>query len=270
MKINYHLHTDYTVDAHEDIDANCRRAVELCFDEICITNHQEWTSVASGSYDYAATDSDWEKQISEIEAARERYPDLRIKMGVELGYVPEYEEEIMAFSRKLPFDYVLGIAHRMNGKAISIPAASKVETDIARPELIDTYRSYFRMMNGIIQLGYMDCIGHFDIVKKTLPLLPLSDFAGPVKDCIEGMKARDIGFEMNTMGWKHLNRECYPSPEILRLLFDAGIRKVTIGSDCHRVDHFDYGIAKGIQLLRDIGFKQICTFTAREPEYHDI
>jgi len=77
------------------------------------------------------------------------------------------------------------------------------------------------MVYGMIQLGYMECIGHFDIIKRTLPMLPLSEFIGPVKDCIESMKAWGIGFELNTTGCRQLNRECCDSaPEGCRLQTD--------------------------------------------------
>lgn len=83
-------------------------------------------------------------------------------------------------------------------------------------------------------------------------------------------KKNGIGFEVNTGGWRRYQNEQFPRKEILEMLYNAGVRKVTIGSDCHKVEEFGYYIKEGLEVLKKSGFKRVCTFTGRQPEYHKI
>lgn len=265
MLIDYHVHTNYSVDASMTVQEVCKRAVELGFSEICFTNHQEWETVANETYDFALTDAQWNEHISEIQKARETYP-LKVKFGAEVSFYPGWKAEILQFTRQYPFDYIIGDLHWYKGLLLA-DLGTKMPK-VASP--IDVFRGYFREINKIIQLGYFDCVGHMDLPKKQFGSIPLSDYIDEVKECIESMKKNDIGFELNTMGWSLHHKECYPSEEILKLMHDAGIRKVTIGSDSHDIDMFGFRIKEGIALLKKTGFSEICTFTQRKPEYHKI
>ncbi len=267
MLIDYHVHTNYTVDAEGTVDEYCKAAVKNGFSEICFTNHMEWSCVADGTYGFALRDESWRQHIDEIESARQRYPELRIKLGVELGYFEQWRKDIVSFPKKYPFDYVLGSLHWVNGRLLSAVAGEKRE----RPaDYAVIYREYFRELDRMINIGNFDCIGHFDIVKKNMPGVDLSEYIDEVLVCIKSMKNHDIGFELNTMGWDYPCKEPFPSPGVLGLLHDAGIRKVTIGSDTHHPQMQGFRIKEGISLLKDAGFDKICTFLKRKARYHNL
>jgi histidinol-phosphatase (PHP family) len=260
MRVNYHIHSNYSADAVPTIRENCLKASELGFDEICITNHQEWPDMYNGDKRYYLSDSEWKHAIGEIGHCRKEFPGLAIKLGVELGYMEGKEGEILRFLEKYPFDYVLGSVHCINGRFISE----------YRDGIHSMYRNYYSLLKKMLSAGYCDCVGHFDIVKKFTELQDPSLYIEDVRECISIMKNKGIGFELNAMGWSHRNRECYPSPLILKMLHESGIRKATIGSDCHELSEFDYRIDEGLKILRETGFREICTFTQRKPFYHKL
>jgi len=260
---DYHIHTNMTVDASMTTEQVAKRALNLGLKEICITNHQEWPSVDSQSYEYASDDEAWNKFFRDLDDARKIFPT--IKLGCELGYFPEFKSEVLGFARKYPFDYIIGSVHRVKDFYVSGFEQVSNGTDLVR-----WYRMYFNLLKEAILNNDFDCVGHFDIVKKSAPSLELGHYINEVKACIDAIKEKDVGFELNTMGWNHRCRECYPSPEILKMLHAAGIRKVTIGSDSHTADKIGSGIQKGLSLLKEIGFKEVCTFTRRKPEFHSI
>jgi len=259
MLIDYHVHTDYTIDAHMTVQQVCKRAVELGFSEICFTNHQQWSYVVAKNKDFYLTDNEWEEHIKEIEKARKDFPELKIKLGVELDYFPEYDHEIREFTKKYPFDYIIGSVHRLNGVYFE-----DLEMDNAA-----VGRLYYETLLQTIEARYIDCVGHFDIPNRFIST-PYPENKDMIMKCIKAMKDNDIGFELNAMGWHYANKMCYPAPEILKELYKAGIRKVTIGSDSHDIDLFGFKIKEGTELLKKIGFKQICTFDKRKPIYHKI
>jgi histidinol-phosphatase (PHP family) len=264
MLINYHIHTNYSVDATGTVDDYCKKAIALGFEEICITNHQEWKSAAEGTYRYAIREEGWDRLISEIDQAKKKYPLLKIRLGVELGYSKEYKSEILEFSKKYPFDYVIGSIHWVG---------ELLYADIKMPDEIsieERHRIYFTELNDLIKLKYCDCIGHFDVLHKSTPYLPLIKYRSLIDKCIKSMKENEVGFELNTGGWRFPNKESYPNTEMLKLLHDSGIRKVSIGSDCHNPEDFASGITRGLKLLKKTGFKEIYTFSKRKAIPHKI
>jgi len=260
---DYHIHTNMSVDSGMTPMQVANKAKELGLREICITNHQDWEDVINGKYRYASTDEDWKEFMLKLDDARKIYSN--IKFGCELGFFSENKGQISAFAKKHAFDYIIGSVHILNGYEISNSKMIFPDTDIR-----DWYRQYFRLLKDAIEADYFDCVGHFDIVKKTAPPLGLEHYKREVADCISAMKKTGIGFELNCMGWHHKCKECYPSPGILKMLCDAGIDRVTIGSDSHSPDLVGYKIAQGLALLRDTGFGHVCTFTRRKSEYHKI
>ena len=266
MLIDYHVHTNTSLDAVPSVREVCEKAVSIGMDEICITNHHELKSVWSGSYNYALNDKKIKQLMYDIEECREEF-DLAIKFGVELGFYENCEEKLLEFTRKYPFDYVKGGIHFIDGLPI---AREVVSLDADKDVVKRTYETYFRLLCKAIRSGIFDCIAHMDLPRKELPQLAFEEYKHLVVDCIKAMRENDIGFELNTGGWRRYHNEQYPRKEILKLLFEAGIRKVTIGSDSHIIDELGYRIEDGLKVLKEAGFKEICIFNGRIPEYRKI
>lgn len=266
MLIDYHVHTNTSTDAVPGLHDYCKRAVELGFDELCITNHHEWISVVDGKYEYAMTGSEIKQLINEVEVAKKEFP-LNIKFGVELGFHEMYEKEILDFSKKHPFDYIIGSVHVVNGEMI---AGEEPLVDMPIEIVNKRYAEYFRLLKRAIELGFCDCVGHFELPRKEMPQLEFADYKKLVKPCIDAMKRNNVGFELNTGGWRRYQNDAYPRKEILDMFYKAGIKKITVGSDCHKVDEFGYRVSEGLRVLKEAGFENICTFSKREPSFWKI
>jgi histidinol-phosphatase (PHP family) len=261
MKINYHVHTNYTSDAVPTVAQVCARAAELGFDEICITNHQEWMDVLNGDKKHYLTAAEWKQAITEITSARKRYPSMNIKLGVEMGYLEGHVDEMRGFLKRYPFDYIIGSVHCINGKFLH-------ECIGLEPRWL--YKQYYGLLKQMVDANYCDCIGHFDVIKRHIPFDDSDSYKKLVEAVINAMKKKGIGFELNTMGWHYDSQDSHPSRQILEMLYGAGIRKVTIGTDAHRVEELEYRMNEGLNLLKDVGFREICTFSGRKAEFHKL
>ena len=51
-----------------------------------------------------------------------------------------------------------------------------------------------------------------------------------------------------------------PARTILRWYKELGGEILTLGSDCHRVEHLGVGLEVGAELARAAGFRRVCTF----------
>lgn len=257
MLINYHVHSNTSLDAKNTLSEMAEEAERLGFDEICITNHHDFSPIGGETFMLSKKKiNGLKKEIAGLGL------NLKIKLGIELGYDEGYEKEILELS-KHGFDYVIGSIHVIEDTYLW-------EHDRPDNDLMHKYETYFATLKKLIKLGYCDCIGHFDIFKKYVDIIDYRKYRDLVMACIEEMKRNDTGFELNTSGWHRYNLHQFPCTEILRDLHDSGIKKVTIGADSHDVTELKLDIDKGVSLLKEIGFKQLCTFDKRKAIYHNI
>ena len=59
MKMDYHLHTEFSDDSREPMENQVKRAIELGFEEICFTDHVDYgvkNDWADGNIQYRAGD----------------------------------------------------------------------------------------------------------------------------------------------------------------------------------------------------------------------
>ena len=111
MLTDYHLHTTFSLDATQTPDELCKAALSGGVTHIAITDHVDICPNASGDvYDI----QDPQAYIQAIDEMRERYPQLSIQRGMELGYVPEYWPEAMRRYQQVKPDFVLGSLHLVN------------------------------------------------------------------------------------------------------------------------------------------------------------
>jgi histidinol-phosphatase (PHP family) len=259
MRVDYHIHTGYINHATGRIIDICRTAEARGFSEICITEHLENQFSEAG--DVVLDRRLWSSYFRDIEEAA-RETGITVRKGVELGYDSRYLKELREFDTR-EFDFVLGSVHYIDGRPISKrePINSGQKSVFIR---------YHQLLKEMCETMDIDCIGHMDLLKKQMPIIPVSEYTDELNDLFSVMRRKDIGFELNTSGWKTRAGMCYPDPEIVKMLYDAGIRKVTIGSDCHKPDDIGYRFSDGLEVLRRSGFSKICTFENRRARFTDI
>jgi histidinol-phosphatase (PHP family) len=104
--IDYHLH----VIAHgerpmtvENILAYCEVATERGIGQMGITEHDRYLD----DIDLAA-----------FQRARELSRDVELRLGIEVDFVPGTEEQMERMVTALPYDYVIGSVHRVDGEEV--------------------------------------------------------------------------------------------------------------------------------------------------------
>ena len=76
------------------------------------------------------------------------------------------------------------------------------------------------------------------------------------------------GIEVNTSGLRHpAIHETIPSEKILRIYKELGGEKITVGSDAHRTVDAGRGVVHTFDMLRELGFRYVCAYRRREPEF---
>jgi histidinol-phosphatase (PHP family) len=271
-RMDYHLHTAVTIDCKmSEIDA-CERAVALGVDEIAFTNHSMLTEP-----EYTISVSDMIAHWRQVQVCQQRYSHLTIRLGLELDYYPERENEIRAVIQRYedaidrPFDLILGAVHHLNGVFFSEQSHAVKLYDGA--DIVRLYRDYFQLASRAAQSGLYDVIAHPDLVKKYTgqlsPPVSFQRYRQAALAFVDALLNSGVGIEVNTKGLTLGVAEIYPSDDLLRLYLDQAKARgteaiVTIGSDAHRVADVAARIPDGVAALRRTGATAITFFARRK------
>lgn len=270
--IDYHLHTAVTIDAKMSEKEACERAISLGVGEIAFTNHSMLTEP-----DYTISVSDMVEHWKHIQDCQQRYSELTIRLGLELDYYPDREDEIAAVIRRYeeaigrPFDIILGAVHHMNGVFFSDQSQAPEMYEGA--DTVRLYRDYFRLASRAVQSGLFDVMAHPDLVKKYTdwlsPRVPFQLYREAAVSFVEALLTSGVGMELNTKGLTLAVGEIYPSDDLLGLYVRQakarGIEPIiTVGSDAHKVADVAAGMSDAAATLRRAGHTTVTLFDYRK------
>ncbi|MBT8463023.1 MAG: hypothetical protein KJO44_10930, partial [Gemmatimonadetes bacterium] len=89
--INYHFHDDRSSDGVGPLHEHCEAAIAAGIREICVTNHAEVLGPDGSWYaDYHEMRDRFLSIGDSVGEARLLYPDLVVRLGIELEYRPEW------------------------------------------------------------------------------------------------------------------------------------------------------------------------------------
>jgi histidinol-phosphatase (PHP family) len=262
LPLDAHLHTRLSPDADADLDAYAAMAVERGVAELAITDHLDFEPGAP-AYGFA-TFSERERVVRE---AAERWADrVAIRFGVEITYQARYEADIREHLAGHRYDFVIGSVHVM---ADSPYAASRVGAFVAGRSLPEILEPYFGEVLGAARSGLFDALGHLDFVKRYLVPHVQPELLAEAPELYEPILAALVGvgtgLEINTSGLRQAAHEIYPAPWAVARFRELGGRRITIGSDAHRLHSFGAFLGDGYRLAASAGYDELHFRRGSEP-----
>jgi histidinol-phosphatase (PHP family) len=197
-----------------------------------------------------------------VEQARRAYPQLTIKLALEVDFIPGYEDWIRDLATRHPWDYFIGSVHYV-GSAWAIDNPNQLSEWKSRDPL-EVWTAYFDRLTMAAESGLFDILGHADLCKKFC-FVPREDCTHLFRRFLEAAQRHNVAMELNTAGLRKDCREIYPSPQIVRLAAQVGVA-ITFGSDAHDPAEVGLNWAEALELARSSGFTQTCRFTRRKRE----
>lgn len=262
MKIDYHIHSKFSLDGEMPIKEICEKAVEIGLDEIAITDHLDidWPDP---KYNFEMPDT--EKYIKEIESCKKNYQGrLIIKTGIEIGLQPHVLEENKKIIESYPFDFVIASVH-------IIQRMDPYQGDYFKGKTKEEcYRLYYKETLDLInEYSDFDVLGHIGYIRRYFPapyekgdnLLHLE----LIKDILKVLIKKGKGIEVNTSGYKDASQSPLPPAKVIEAYKNLGGTIITIGSDAHSSDEMGFGLDAGIKAIKKSGFNYISSFTKRKP-----
>ena len=255
LPLDAHLHTVQSPDADAQLEAYAADAVSRGIAELAITDHVDFDP-ALPAYGFAS----FADREHDVRTAAERWAErgLAIRFGVEVTYEQRREDEIRAWLRRHPHDYVIGSVHIGPDSPYK---AENVASFVAGRALPDIVAPYFAEVTAAARSGMFDTIGHLDFVKRYLVphVMPADLAAAPelYEPLLMALVESGTALEVNASGLRQMPRETYPSPAIVARYRALGGRHVTVGSDAHRAEAFGYGLARAYDHVRAAGYRSL-------------
>lgn len=260
MLVDYHTHLErgpYTLDyLKRFLDVGRERGVEeVCFTEHGHLFHESWHFL----------NNDWPKSLERRHMgdflaliAQAKRAGLPVKLGLEMDYVPQMQEQIRQYLCGLPLDFVLGSVHWIDSFGFDNPDWIE-QWD--KHDVDELYHRYFALVRQAIASRCFDALAHPDVI-KIFGHRPTFDLTEEYLRTAHYLKQTGVCLEVSTAGWRKPVNELYPHEDFLRICLNAGV-DVTLASDAHEPEHVGYAYPRLVGILREFGVSHIATFTNR-------
>ena len=204
--------------------------------------------------------------VAKVRQAQGDFPQLTIRLALEVDYLPGYEEWIRRLAARHPWDYFIGSVHYVSDSwAVDDPQKL---SEWNHRDADAVWAVYFERLTRAAESDLFEIIGHADLPKK-FGHRPPRDAHPLYEKFLDAAKKSGCAIELNTAGLRKDCREIYPSREILALAFQKGV-PIAFGSDAHAPEEVGMNFTEATQLAHGVGYRKSCHFTRRKAALVDL
>lgn len=287
MRADYHVHSEFSDDSREYMEAQIERAIELGLDEICFTDHvdygikKDWEegNIVWRGADLMSDDRmvrnplanvNYPEYFGKLLRMQETYRDrITVRKGLEFGIqsitVPQFERLYEKWQDEL--DFVLLSMHQVDNREFW---TQDFQQGRSQQEYNEIYYKEIRKVMGMFD--HYDVLAHLDLIVRydKQGIYPFEKVEDLIAEILKLAIRKGKGIELNTSSWHYGLSDTQPSRRILKLYRDLGGRIITVGSDAHSTRYLADHLDDAYQILKNLGFKDICTFDRRQPVFHEL
>lgn len=276
MFADYHVHSEYSDDSTYPLEQVIRDAIGMGMDEICITDHvdygikKDWDAGEEIAYrgSQPLANVDYPRYMAALRDMQSRYGDrIRIRVGLEFGIQTHTIPQFRALLTRYPLDFVILSIHQVENQEFWTQEFQRGRTQREYNE-----RYYEELLAVVQQYQGYSVLGHLDLITRydEQGVYPFERVRPLVEAILRRVIADGKGIEVNTSSHRYGLTDTTPSVAILQLYRELGGTILTIGSDSHAPAHLGTYIGEARALLRDMGFRQFCTFEQMQPVFHPL
>lgn len=266
-----HTHSNNSFDAKNSVDEMCQSAVNKGLYAIAITDHCEAPGIALGAAcEYGCFDERIPKSIRETNLAKQKYGEnIKILCGLELGepmHEPDLTKRALAYGN---YDFVLASVHNLRN------TEDFYYLDYSKLNINAILNDYFNELAETAEFEHYDSLAHLTypfryIVAKTGKIPDLAPHMSRIDDIFKILIKNNKSLEINVSGLFKELKTTLPDKDLLKRYYDLGGRLITLGTDAHSVDFVGKGIEQGLNIAKEIGFKQYAIYQNHNPIMLDI
>ena len=251
------MHTPLCRHATGEPGDNARRALEVGLTEIGFSDHSPMRQ--DGFDDWRMRFDQLDEYVESVRKAQKDFPQLTIRLALEVDYLPGQEDWIRALAARHPWDYFIGSVHYLSGPWNFDNPAQREEW--RRRDAFEVWSEYFDRLTQAAESGLFDIIGHADLCKR-FAVYPKEDCTPLFTRFLKAARKSGVAMELNTAGLRKDCKEIYPSPAFTLLAREMGV-PITFGSDAHAPAEIGTGFAEALKQARAVGYTRWCRFAGR-------
>ena len=261
-----HIHSENSPDGHPAVDVICRRALQLGFSGLAITDHVECQGYKGIDYRPRIL-----KSTSDAARAEEQFQgSLTVIRGLELGQPLQDKALALEMLGLHDYDFVIGSLHGLGGAK----KEDFVYWDAMNPitDLDQKMTDYYDQLIDLAHWGHFDVMGHITYPVRYawgIHHIPVdfTRYSDRIDQLLRILIENGRGIEINTSGLRQGVGMTMPHLDLIRRYRQLGGEIITIGSDAHFAEHVGLGVAESMELLRQAGFGYFTYYKERKPHF---
>lgn len=258
-RMDYHMHSFHSYDSRQSVSEAARAAVAAGIDEICLTEHMD-LGHPTPDFNHAPDAAKW---LCDIEKAREEFPNLLIRAGLEIGDIKETRSSTYEYLKALNLDFKLLSLHVVKGRD---PYDANFFEGQTRE---DAYFDYVvAKLESAKNFADYDALAHLGYVGKFAPFPPetrplaLHDAKEAIDELLRHLANEGKALEINASGLRQ-TQSPIPGADIIKRFIEVGGEFFTFGSDAHTPIAVYQHVEKAKQIALDCGAKWQVGFEKR-------
>ena len=261
LPADLHMHTPLCRHATGEPVDYARQAVALGLTEIGFSDH---SPMPQEDFDnWRMFDRQLDEYVAKVRLAQKTFPQLAIRLALEVDYLPGHEDWIRRLAARHPWDYFIGSVHYI-GDAWDIDNPAKM-SEWKKRDPFEVWQSYFERLTLAADSKLFEIIGHADLPKK-FNIRPQQDCTPLYETFLTASARAGCAIELNTAGLRKECREIYPSRPLLQLAYQKKV-PITFGSDAHAPAEVGMNFADSVSFARGVGYTETCRFKQRQREF---
>ncbi|MCL1848721.1 MAG: histidinol-phosphatase HisJ family protein [Clostridiales bacterium] len=265
IPMDIHSHSEHSIDGSYTVKKMCESAWEKGVAVYAITDHYE---IATDQDDYAALDLSLSRSLAETAEEKTKYStSMKILTGVELGQPMQILPKVEILLRDNPLDFVLGSLHNVP----FCPDFYYYKPDDESQPWDKHIETYFSILLDMISWGGFDSAAHLTYPFRYILLsdaqYPIHKWDDHLDAVVKALADKGLAMELNTSGVYRRPSHMIPEARWVKRFKELGGEKLTLGADAHAPNHVGEGIPEGIQIALEAGFRWLCYFERRAPQF---
>jgi len=255
---DYHMHTPLCRHATGEPSAYAKHALSVGLSEIGFSDH---SPMRQDDFDnWRMNFSQLDEYVAKVRRAQKEFPQLTIRLALEVDYFPNGGDWIRELAARHPWDYFIGSVHYVSD-SWDIDNPAKL-SEWKKRDAFEVWSAYFERLTMAAESKLFEIIGHADLPKK-FGFKPRQDCTPLYEKFLDAAKKSGCAIELNTAGLRKDCKEIYPSRQMLELAFRKGV-PITFGSDSHAPGEVGMNFGEAIKLAREAGYQESCRFARRK------
>ena len=268
-----HTHNKNSHDAFYEIRPMMEKAIERDIRYMAVTDHCDiFLCEDDRTLDMCSHIATAAKEADELN--KELGDKCTALRGVELGDGIWHPDICQTVIDLLDYDVIIGAVHAVKCEAVAgnvgmQRAYSKVKYDEATPEQLDELlSSYCDDLLTMVETLDIDIMAHL-VCPTGYPLnrhgifVDMLPYKAKIEKVLRTIIRKGIAFEANGALFREIDGK-YPNRFIIEMFRDLGGHMITISTDAHSPGEVGRGLAERVQLIRELGFRNIFYYKDRK------